>query len=89
LSGTGDWRFHRIKKYLKNRGSSGFQLSGEKIAKWEDLHIPEGNEMLFSLERSNRETLSRRSRVFIRIHHLAVVGLIAWIGYLFALRELL
>ena len=45
--------------------------------------------MLFSLKHHNRENLSRRSRVFIRIHHLAVAGLIAWIGYLFALRELL
>jgi len=45
--------------------------------------------MLFPLDRHNRECLSRRSRVFIRIHHLAVVGLIAWIGYLFTLGELL
>jgi hypothetical protein len=45
--------------------------------------------MLFSFRRDNREYLSRRSRVFIRVHHLAVVGLIGWIGYLFALRELL
>ena len=34
-------------------------------------------------------SLSRRSRLFIRIHHLAVLGLIAWIGYLFASQELL
>jgi hypothetical protein len=34
-------------------------------------------------------SLSRRTRLFIRIHHLAVVGLIAWIGYLFAAQELL
>jgi hypothetical protein len=33
--------------------------------------------------------LSRRSRLFIRIHHLAVIGLIVWIGYLFAIQELL
>ncbi len=45
--------------------------------------------MLFSLERHNRECLSLRSRIFIRIHHLAVIGLIGWIGYLFTLRELL
>ena len=41
------------------------------------------------MDRKDRDTLSLRSRIFIRIHHLAVVGLIAWIGYLFALRELL
>ena len=45
--------------------------------------------MLFSLNRHNRECLSRRSRVFIRIHHLAVAALVGWIGYLFTLRELL
>lgn len=45
--------------------------------------------MLHSLNRDNRAFLSRRSRLFIRIHHLAVFGLISWIGYLFVLRELL
>lgn len=44
--------------------------------------------MLFSIRHNDKLALSRRSRIFIRIHHLAVVGLIAWIGYLFALREL-
>lgn len=44
--------------------------------------------MLFSMDRNDRSTLSLRSRIFIRIHHLAVVGLVAWVGYLFAVREL-
>ena len=34
-------------------------------------------------------TFSRRTRVFIRVHHLAVIGLIGWIAYLFTIRELL
>jgi len=42
--------------------------------------------MLFSVGNRDKHTLSRRSRAFIRIHHLAVTGLIAWIGYLFMLR---
>lgn len=45
--------------------------------------------MLFSLHGRDKLTLSRRSRIFIRIHHLAVIGLIAWVAYLFAMRELL
>jgi len=45
--------------------------------------------MLFSITNRDKLSLSRRSRTFIRIHHLAVFALIAWIGYLFTLRELL
>ena len=45
--------------------------------------------MLFSTDRNSHVCLSRRSRLFIRIHHIAVAGLIGWIGYLFTLRELL
>ncbi len=37
----------------------------------------------------SRLTFSRRTRVFIRIHHLAVISLIGWIAYLFTIRELL
>lgn len=47
-----------------------------------------GFDMLFSLKRKDRLTLSRRSRAFIRVHHLAVLGLIVWVGYLFAIREI-
>jgi len=32
--------------------------------------------------------LSRRSRLFIRIHHLAVISLIAWLTLLFVIGEL-
>lgn len=45
--------------------------------------------MLYSRYRDNQAGLSRRSRLFIRFHHLAVLALIGWIGYLFTLRELL
>jgi hypothetical protein len=45
--------------------------------------------MLFNLRRRDHEFLSRRTRVFIRIHHLAVLGLIGWLAYLFILREIL
>lgn len=45
--------------------------------------------MLFSITNRDKLSLSRRSRTFIRIHHLAVFALIAWIAYLFTLRELL
>jgi hypothetical protein len=45
--------------------------------------------MLFSLQSRQKCELSRRSRLFIRIHHLAVISLITWIGYLFTVREIL
>jgi hypothetical protein len=45
--------------------------------------------MLFSMSNRDTQALSRRSRAFIRIHHLAVFGLIAWISFLFTIRELL
>ena len=41
------------------------------------------------LPNRSKLALSRRTRVFIRIHHLAVISLIGWIAYLFAIRELL
>ena len=49
----------------------------------------QGKTMLFSFGDRDKNALSRRSRAFIRIHHLAVLGLMAWIGYLFAMRELI
>jgi len=45
--------------------------------------------MLFSITNRDKRALSRRSCAFIRLHHLTVCGLIAWIGYLFTARELL
>ena len=51
--------------------------------------IFQGNSMLFSIGDRDKNSLSRRSRTFIRIHHLAVLGLIAWVAYLFTVRELI
>jgi len=45
--------------------------------------------MLFLISNRDKHALSRRSRAFIRIHHLAVLGLIAWISYLFITRDLI
>lgn len=43
---------------------------------------------MFKLQARDKRSLSLRFRLFIRLHHLAVVSLIAWIGYLFT-HELL
>lgn len=50
---------------------------------------PKGKIILFSTSTRHKHALSRRSRIFIRIHHLAVFALVAWIAYLFTIRELL
>jgi hypothetical protein len=44
--------------------------------------------MLFRLRSRDRRLLSRRSRAFIRVHHLAVSAVLAWTAYLFFLAEL-
>ena len=36
----------------------------------------------------DRELLSSRTHLFIRLHHLLVLGIAAWVGYLFAVKEL-
>ena len=41
--------------------------------------------MIPSLQESDKHTLSWRSRAFIRVHHFAIAGLIAWIAFLFVL----
>ena len=37
----------------------------------------------------DRELLSNRTHVLIRLHHLLVLGIAAWVGYLFVVKELL
>lgn len=44
--------------------------------------------MFTSYRERTRNLLSRRSRIFIGIHHTTVVLVVAWIGYLFYIREL-
>jgi len=66
-----------------------FPRSGTLFALAEAKLTLQGITMLFSMTKRDRLSLSRRSRTFIRIHHVAVFALIAWIGYLFTLRELL
>ncbi len=45
--------------------------------------------MLFALGSRDRHLLGIRSRLFIRMHHTAIIGLLGWIGYLFVIRELM
>jgi hypothetical protein len=45
--------------------------------------------MLFALGSKDRHLLGIRSRLFIRMHHTALIGLVGWIGYLFVIRELM
>lgn len=45
--------------------------------------------MLLSMDQRDRENLSKRTRAFVRIHHCAVLGLIAWITYLFTVSTIL
>jgi hypothetical protein len=63
-----------------------FRESGTLFAVAELKLTLQGKIMLFSISNRDKHALSRRSRAFIRIHHLAVFGLIAWISYLFMIR---
>ena len=45
--------------------------------------------MLFALGSNDRQLLGIRSRLFIRMHHTALIGLVGWVGYLFVMRELM
>jgi hypothetical protein len=47
------------------------------------------SDVLFSLRDTDKRILSRRSRFFIRVHHLAALCLAGWVAYLFMVRELL
>lgn len=39
--------------------------------------------MLFALRSSDRRILSLRTRLFIRLHHVALIGMLVWVSYLF------
>lgn len=45
--------------------------------------------MYLGKRHSDKELLSTRTHVFIRLHHLLVLGVAAWVGYLFVVKELL
>ena len=36
----------------------------------------------------DKALLSSRAQFFIRLHHLLIVGIVGWVGYLFAVKEL-
>lgn len=45
--------------------------------------------MYLGIRHRDKELLSTRTHLFIRLHHLLVLGLVAWVGYLFVIKELL
>ena len=78
-----------IKQKQQDKIFSIFPDSGILFAVAESELTLQGKIMLFSITNRDKRALSRRSCAFIRLHHLTVCGLIAWIGYLFTVRELL
>ncbi|MBU1192462.1 MAG: hypothetical protein KKE76_12195 [Gammaproteobacteria bacterium] len=63
--------------------------SGIELAFAEVYRILGDVGMLFVLGSKDRHLLGIRSRLFIRMHHTALIGLVGWIGYLFVIRELM
>lgn len=63
--------------------------SGIELAFTESHRIFGDVSMLFALGSRDRHLLGIRSRLFIRMHHTAIIGLLGWIGYLFVIRELM
>ncbi len=44
---------------------------------------------MLSFHHNDQKLLSRRSRAFIRLNHIAAIGVIGWIAYLWFIREIL